>query len=357
MHRSICRSSFLVPILALSAGGLLLSTVAAADSIEVTERLLTLVGASDLNPAMSGDITVFTSNRLDSSDILMIDEFQEVLPVHVGPGEQRASDIDGMTVVYVDTTAGDTNIAMTDLSTGTQQLITFSGAQDTAPAISGSNVVFISSRLGGEDILRIDLVSLDIELVATGPGAEIKPTIDGNLIAWQVFENGSINVYGQEIGDTTFPIATGTGDESDASVSGHLVAYIVDGDVAVYDHSTGQTTQITNDAFVQSKVVIDGQRLVWVDDRNGNDDIFLHDLVSGETFQLTTDPSDQYLGDFEGNRVVFFDLRLGNSNVWQVEFTIIPDVPTLSFLGMALLAGLLVGVGAWLLRRQRVLSS
>ena len=354
MHRSVRRSSFLALILAPSAGVFLLSTPAAADSVEVTETLRTFDAANDFDPALSGSDTVFTSTRTGTADVLLVDEFFNISFVDAGPGDQLTPDIDGALVVNVDMSLGNANLILTDLVSGSQRLLTFDAANETAPAISGTTVVFVTTSLGGDDIFRVDAVTFNVTPVATGSGAEIAPAIDGNLIAWQVFESGSINVYGKQIGGATFPIATGPGQESGASVSGNLVAYIVDGDVAVYNHGTGQTTQITNDAFNQSRVVIDGQNLVWQDNSNGNEDLFLHNLALGQSFQLTSDPSDQTLGDFEGNRVVFHDRRLGNFQVWQVEFTIIPDVPSLSFPGVALLAGLLVGIGSWLLRRQRV---
>jgi beta propeller repeat protein len=79
---------------------------------------------------------------------------------------------------------------------------------------------------------------------------------------------------------------------------------------------------LTQDPHTQWAVIIDGNHVVWSDDRNGNFDIFLHDLTDGRTYQLTDDPADQMVTDIDGNTVVFEDDRYGNSNVWKIEFTI-----------------------------------
>ena len=42
--------------------------------------------------------------------------------------------------------------------------------------------------------------------------------------------------------------------ETRPSVSGDVIAYIMDSAVAVFDTVTMQTTQLTNDAFIQSEV-------------------------------------------------------------------------------------------------------
>jgi beta propeller repeat protein len=297
------------------------ASAAFATAIQVTETLLTTNAASETDPRISGDHVVFTGRPEGNADIFRIDLTTFVTTrLEGGPGEQTDADIDGTRVVLTDSSLGNDNIVLVDFNSGDRFLLTTNASSERQSAISGDQVAFVSTAGGTQDVFLFDLNTFTTSLVAGGPGFEIAPAVGGNLIAWQVFESGSINIYAQEIGNPTFAVATALADESGASVSGDLIAYITDGDVAVYDHSTGQTTQITNDAFNQSQVVIDGQQLVWTDDRNGNDDLFLYDMILGETFRLTSDTSDQNLGDFEGNRVVFDDGRLGDFNVWQVVF-------------------------------------
>lgn len=59
------------------------------------------------------------------------------------------------------------------------------------------------------------------------------------------------------------------------------------------------------------KPAVSGDRIVWEDDRNGNDDIFLFDLSTGSLRALDTDGADQTSPDIHGSLVVWRDERLG----------------------------------------------
>jgi beta propeller repeat protein len=296
----------------------------AASLIQVSERLLTVDAATDRDPAASGTRTVFVTDRGGTRDVFMIDN--DTLSIVVsGPGNQDDPEIDGDRVVYVDDSLGNLDVGLADLTTGTHRFLTVDAARDAEPAISGNIVVFASRRGGTSDVLGYNLVTEQLFLVATGPSDEGGPTIDGDLVAWHVFQNGSFDIMARRLGSPAFVVAGTDADEVAASVSGNRIAYLTDGDVAVYDGNTQMTTRVTNDAFDQSAVVIHGNLITWTDERNGNRDVFLHDLTDASTYQLTDDPLDQTLGDLDGNRIVFSDRRLGDFNVWQLLLEITHD--------------------------------
>ncbi len=54
---------------------------------------------------------------------------------------------------------------------------------------------------------------------------------------------------------------------------------------------------------------MDGGRVVYGDDRNGNWDIYLYDIATGTEQRITTDPYDQYSPAIDGTRIVYKDNR------------------------------------------------
>jgi beta propeller repeat protein len=58
-----------------------------------------------------------------------------------------------------------------------------------------------------------------------------------------------------------------------------------------------------------------GSRVVWVDQRNGSNDIYLYDVAAGATSPITTAAGDQMWPEIDGNRIVWMDHRSGS---WEI---------------------------------------
>ena len=88
--------------------------------------------------------------------------------------------------------------------------------------------------------------------------------------------------------------------------------------------------QMTTDPADQSEPEIDGGRIVWQDNRNGNWDIYmLSDAppLSLET-QITTNTSNQQYPVIHGDRIVYADDRNGNWDIYLAELSYSnPDAP------------------------------
>jgi len=82
-----------------------------------------------------------------------------------------------------------------------------------------------------------------------------------------------------------------------------------DGDIYMYDLSTGKETQITNNPSSHGNPAIYGDRIVWEDWRNGNSDIYMKDLSTGLETQITCNQSYQSYPSIYGDRIVWFDSR------------------------------------------------
>jgi beta propeller repeat protein/probable HAF family extracellular repeat protein len=81
----------------------------------------------------------------------------------------------------------------------------------------------------------------------------------------------------------------------------------------------GTESPITTDPASQIQPAIDGDHVVWADNRNGNSDVFLLDLGTGAETQITSDPSDQLEPAISAGRIVWLDLRNGNFDVYMFD--------------------------------------
>jgi beta propeller repeat protein len=306
--------------------GLLLAlgvlAVPAFASITMTEQQLSIDANTDQTPRISGTDTVWATNQTGTFDVERMDVNGALSLPAFGAGDQTSPDIDEGFVVFSDTSAGGFNIGLVDLATSTRSYITFDTANNSQPAVSGDTVVYTTDLQGTLDVFGYTISTGQVFAIADTAAEESHPAVNNGLVAWDVFQNGSYDVMASDVGGTPFVVAASTANEQWPSVSGDRIAYIINGDVAVYDRITAASTAITSDAFNQQNVVIDGDHVAWSDDRNGNYDIFLYDLTDGTTYQITSDPSDQILGDLEADRLVYYDNRNGNYDVFQTTFTI-----------------------------------
>jgi len=79
-------------------------------------------------------------------------------------------------------------------------------------------------------------------------------------------------------------------------------------------------TRITIDPANQSSPDISGDRIVWMDQRNGlASDIYMYDLVSNTEVQITTDPNEQINPKISGDWIVWADLRNGNYDIYMYD--------------------------------------
>jgi beta propeller repeat protein len=135
----------------------------------------------------------------------------------------------------------------------------------------------------------------------TGAGDQHSPAIVGNQLAW--VEDGPAPVERAFIvhdmaSETTFVVATGAaqrtfraaitggtprvvdaipGEHRAQRIDGARVAVEADGCIWVYDMNFGTATQLTANGSdgTDASPVIDGARVAWETDRNGNRDIYV----------------------------------------------------------------------------------
>jgi beta propeller repeat protein len=86
-------------------------------------------------------------------------------------------------------------------------------------------------------------------------------------------------------------------------------------DVFSYDLYTGIESRITTDPADQRRADINGDTLVYEDNRNGNSDIYAYDFRDGTESQLTSNAANQTLPSVTYQYVAYQDDRSGNSDI------------------------------------------
>lgn len=107
-------------------------------------------------------------------------------------------------------------------------------------------------------------------------------------------------------------------------------------DVYMRDLLTQTETRITTTGTVAGSPVVSENRIVWTDSRNyrgdGNYDIYMYDLAGRIETQITTSIVFQYDPAISGDKIVWTDYRNGNADIYmyspttQIETRITSDV-------------------------------
>ncbi len=138
--------------------------------------------------------------------------------------------------------------------------------------------------------------------------------VDGDLVAYRYYtsrspETQELKVRSLSTGSETL-IGSTSWTSGDAVLSGGRITYTDNlGQVQVRDIE-GDRAPVSASASAgarQSSPDMDGDLLVWQDDRNGNWDVYYKDLESGVETQLTSDPSAQSSPKVSGTCVIWYE--------------------------------------------------
>jgi PGF-pre-PGF domain-containing protein len=88
-------------------------------------------------------------------------------------------------------------------------------------------------------------------------------------------------------------------------------------DIYMYNISTSNETQITSDITSQLWPKIYGDRIAWQDERNGDYDIYMYNTATSTETRITNDSSDQKSPVIYGDRIVWTDSRNGNRDIYM----------------------------------------
>ena len=319
------------------------------------------------------------------------------------PGSQRFPSISGQKIVWQDDRNGNWDIYLYDMGTGQTRRLTDDPKDQVSPRISGNRVVWEDYRNSGvlenPDIYLLDL-DTNQELMLNLPesifgGYERRPAIDGDVVVWYESANGISEcgrIFYRYVDAPDWPKQAyqDTITQTDPDVSGQKVVwtdvdlggvyfrYLLDSQVHVLERMSNDTIRglrISGDRVVWSQFVpesmtynirlfeldptmtggtgrwlspnaapqeqpaIDGVRIIWRDERNGNEDLYLYDLSVEQEVPLVVASGNQYTPDIDGDLVVFTDDRNGNDEIYVASVPVLTPAPTPTVMVLAVPGG------------------
>jgi beta propeller repeat protein len=255
-------------------------------------------------PTISGNIVVWTDWRNDPNDDSNMDIYgynlatHQEFPICTAPGNQKYPVVDGNYVVWEDQRNGCSNIYGFDLTTQTEFPISTTNCWQYSPTISGNIVVWDDYRnylTTYRDIFGYNLATGEEFTICNDTGAQSAPFIYGNTVVWQNEQ---------------------TGDYPTADIRGCNLA-------------TGDRFTIPGDPnHLMMTPAVSGNTVVWAEFVNadlsngcfniacwtGNSALWGYDLLAQQKFLICDAPNSQMFPGIDGDIVVWADNRNGDEN-------------------------------------------
>ncbi len=301
------------------------------------ETRLTYATGDQYDPAISGNIVVYTSDRGADPDVYYTDiSTTQEHPVVVAPGIQELTSVSDGVIAYTDFRTADVKAftvasGVTQNVTGPDKVAAGTSFDSVDPAISGWLVAWEDDRNGNPEIVAKDL--------ATGEERQLglvsplivneKPAANGSLIAWQRCPasggNCYIIVYDWNVGATTQITSGSDGDAQLPHVQGRLVVYQAvrgsEQDIYLYNLDTQTETRLSLPG-AQGNPHINGEYVSFDDLTNNLYSVKLWHYTTGHHFPITSGQSAAYLNDIDGNHIVYTDDRNGFLGIYMFTFAI-----------------------------------
>jgi beta propeller repeat protein len=177
--------------------------VALYDVSTGTTSLITNDAAEQGHPRVGTDMVVYEDYNTGIAQVAGYRISTGGLPALLAPGtdSQVTPDIDGNTVIWVQSVAGADQIFALDLVTNTVTQLTTSFSHKVLPRISGNRIVWSDDRAGNLDLYIYDLGTHSEQPLVTGAGDQFLADIDGDRVVYTANQNGFEQVYLFTVGD------------------------------------------------------------------------------------------------------------------------------------------------------------
>ncbi len=307
------------------------------------------------HPAIYGDYVVFESEvTLDNPDLLLYQISTGITTTIVSDPSSSATnpDIYENMVVWQDNRGGDWEIYYYIIGAsqeGGQPLLVWQGDQ-VEPAIHGDNIVFSDKKPGvtSWNIQWLQFTSGALmRLTNDTDGDQRCPDVYEDKIVWQDMRMGNWDIYMYDIGHDEFVVITDDPEPQRYPSIGKYRVVWEDhrrGDADIYMHLTKPTIYHAWDnydwpvllgddgqlnSFDQTRPQIYEDNLVFMDNRNGNQEIYLYrfyNIVVGKLYRITNELADQRFPAVYDKYVVWQDERGTDgqdpyeADIWMWEF-------------------------------------
>ena len=306
-------------------------------ALQGAETRITTSLADQYDPAISGNIVVYTDNRVYDNDIWYYNLSTGIeAPVTTAVGDQQLPDVCDGLVVYTDYATID--VQLFSVADGTTTNLTGAAKSSSgAPGIGQGLVAWEDNRDGNLEIYARNLATGEERRITNSPAFDQRPRVNNGVIVWQSSVNNisyicDIYSYDWASGTTRQITATPLDDERDPDVFGNYVVY--DGlrngnrDIYLFDLTIG-TEKVLSMPGDQVRPNISGEFVAFEDVSTGLYHVMLWHLPTGKVFDLTAAANGppatagQYLNDIDGNRVVYTDDRNGQLDIYMYQFTVV----------------------------------
>jgi beta propeller repeat protein len=312
---------------------LMLAGCAHAAAITLTERRITTDLSDQYDPAISGDIIVYTDFRNPDGDVYYYDlSTNTEHSATTAPGEQQQTDFSDGTIVYVDYPTSD--IMVYDVSSRvTTDITAGSNSNSCEPAVGGSIVAWQDNRDGNFEIYAKDLITKEERRITNSLDPDLRPAVNTGKIVWmRCYANNMCDIYAYDwaMGSTTQVTNTPDGDERIPDIYGPNIVYeaLRDGekDIYLYNLDTSEEKRLSLSGQ-QGNPAIWGDNVVFDDFSSGKYHGKLWNIPSDSVFDIPVGGGQQFHNEIWGNRVVYTDDRNGQLDIYMTEFTLnIPPV-------------------------------
>ena len=269
-----------------------------------TEVPIVVAAGDQIDPAISGNVVVYTDYSSGDADIYYWDG--AVHPAVVRPGQQELADIFGTTIVYTDRTAGKPGEIFTyDIPTATITNVSNDiDHEQTNPVISSTTIAWEDFRFGPGHIGVYDRASGLRDIAGDQTSTQSQPAVSGTNIVFVDNAAGSIRLLDAVSFTETILFA---GPAFAPDIDGSHVAWTdssgTDSDIVVRDLSTGTSTRLTL-AGNQTNPKISGDFVAFEDQSTGISVALWH-WTGGELLFFAPTGSSQALHDISGTRIVY----------------------------------------------------
>ena len=224
---------------------------------------------------------------------------------------QQNPDVSGNIVVWEDKRNGNWDIYGYDLSTGAEFPISLGEYDQKWPVVSGDMVLWTDTGSSGCsedcDIYGYNLSTGSGFSFFPERGGRMQPAIDDNIFIY--WDRGKLQGYSLSTQNSFFVAEIPS---SGYDISGEIVIWLDPYRAkALYGHnlSTKEDFPICDNGRIPYYPAIEGEIVVWVDDRNGNRDVWGYNLLTGTEFPICTEGHDQQTVNISGDLVTWEDRR------------------------------------------------
>lgn len=323
-------------LLLMFAAPLLFGTRFSRAQVTITgaSRQLTTNNTAQLDPAISGDLVVYTDQRNGDDDVYFINVVTgEETQITSATNAQRLNDVSGNLIAFTDIVGLNRRVMLYDVTTGSLSQAG-AGTQDQNPRLDGNLVAFERGAPATSDVWAFDRVANTEIPIALGDLVDVNPVVGGTRVVYErhatTTSQGDIIMFDTATSTETI-LENTAADARRPDIDGNLVVWdVLDAltgktDIAIHDLSTG-VTEVFARPGNQRLPHISGRVVAFDDDSTGDPNIVLYHIPSGQFVQVTSTVDAQFLNDISGNRIAYTSNQAGNNDIWLYEFSIDPSV-------------------------------